>query len=433
MAQLFRGIALPQAERIGLERGLAAFSLLQEASLDEHWFRIEALAGLPHARDGARVWGRGARPDGHWWVSIDPGEYRITEPPQPCVVHDLKESGIPSWTCRVLLENVLENYGLVKTPDRDELAMIEVCRRRLSASCAASGKLSDELVRGLREAFATSDAEALGRLLEYINIDYVGGFNASVDYLSPVVAIAQLQGRVGVAVQQDWFEEPLGLLAGLIDGLARSEEHRAKAMQAMSKYCNSEYDDARRYVLAAINSSELAGMSRKLILAYHRYFLVFLIEHGFRRSGNPLSDLDFSPVMAEEAIACTLSGIVHGANFVKDAFEHEADRMNRAGPLPLDQLRRLARQLSSEVSPVVTRVFADILAAQALSRSEDPSRIREGVEALRRAAQTTAPDSFERGWINLSLMQAHKALGESDAAESAALEIATQLMLRAVL
>jgi hypothetical protein len=145
--------------------------------------------------------------------------------------------------------------------------------------------------------------------------------------------------------------------------------------------------------------------------------------------------LEFSPVLAEEALACTLDGISSGARFCALDPEKEAfSLLRRLDPdmWTFRSVRDLARRDASEIRPVFTRCFADILAAQALTLLGNPTHIRAGIarlEEIRHGFHALETD-FERGWIEHALLKAYGKLNDDEAKLRLAAGISARLVTR---
>lgn len=433
-AALFQSRYVPFAEEIGLVRALAAFSLTNERRLNDYWRQVEAFDAVCVNPDGARQWWRVVREGHEAWISLDPGETRHEPPEPPCVVVDLLEAEHPSWSCRKLLAHIVEHYRSIPNPYESEIRRLAIVEERLRDTSEEGPRLPAAVLAEIRGAVET-DRHAVGRVLSFVYDEYLLSGRCNIDYLTEIIAIAQLQSAAGVHIAEDWLGEPLGAAYAFVELILNDNDRRDRMIGDTAQFCADTFTMARKDVASALDETEMFAMTRKLLLALHRFELVFLIDKTFRAAGVTLDGSGLSPILIEESYVCTLTGLCSGAQFVIEPPQDVALGLRRqVGSVDptLAQLKRAARLRAREFEPAFTRRFADILAAEALSQFSSAEVATPGIEELLRLKATSPPGAFERGWINMALRSAFMRFDRQDDLAKIALEIAASAMLRHV-
>jgi hypothetical protein len=138
--------------------------------------------------------------------------------------------------------------------------------------------------------------------------------------------------------------------------------------------------------------------------------------------GISLTKLNFTDVLVEEAMVCSRTGISLGADFF---FEEPSDLVDRFDGDKHVDFWRSARSYANERQPAFTTYFANILAAEALTRSAREDAVQPGINRLLSLDENRPHGDirFETGWINHALLTAYKRIGDEKKARSKAVAI----------
>jgi hypothetical protein len=421
--RVFDGEFMPAASFLALDRQSIAFGLFPEAAGDAADYMIELMALEHDPAEPTRVWWHQTEVGRESWVSLTPGEYRTSPPEQPCIIKDVIP-GIPQRLSRELLANALEGAARLPIQSAREAAILARARRLLEPreNDAAAERLRAELAtaRGVRSHSEYQE------LFERLCADYLEELVIPLSDISIALVVLQLQAASNCWIQQPWYERPRDFLAGYVDLLLR-EPARAGVVFEL---CEREFDAGRARVRQALAGS-MQAMSHRLMFACHHYFGAFALLKAASEFGKTSSSLN--PTVVEEAVACTNAGLKIGAGFFFGGSEDEALYRLRDGDISPAALRRKSNDSASEVWPIFTRYFSDIVSAQALTLSADSADISAGIQKLEELsiAAPASDDAFEEHWIELSLLRAHGALGNEAEKQRYAFRIAARMVLRA--
>jgi hypothetical protein len=409
---------------------LAAYNLTDEAKLDQYWYAAEVAAELPSGTD-ARVWLKGRQGAGReYWISTDPGEFRTTPPPPPCVVHELPE-GSPRVRCRHILEELAAAGEAFPPIVEHEQRLLDVANQILAGTEQANGRAIRESLRAARDCPQEKYQEVLNSLCERAIFD----FESKIDEFSYSILLLQLQRVLAVDIQEDWTDRSGAVFAEFMRMMLAEPKSRDRCVSQCVLIMKAEYENGRATISEALNGQTMSSMPRKLLVAFHRFQMARALEHFLRQQGVPPAQIGMNSIVIEESQVCTMSGLTQGAHF----FIYHPDLVARdllfRGNNSLPALRRAARASASEILPMFTRFFADMLAAQALTLSDVDAQVESGtVELNRLKAQVPLLNgAFERGWINRALLKAYKAVGDEAAVQRIAFAMAGEITAVAAL
>jgi hypothetical protein len=176
----------------------------------------------------------------------------------------------------------------------------------------------------------------------------------------------------------------------------------------------------------------MSAMPRRLMWANHKFFMVKAMLNALEDASVPREQIHPNPIVAEEAIACSYTGIQIGAGFcIKHPDALVLDLLARCGP-DLPELRRRMSTQTSEIEPTFTRLFGQILAAQAMTCSADHAGITEGIAELSRLHEqaTSGGEEFEWSWLDRALLNANRRIGNIEVVNALANRIAVKLLMR---
>lgn len=430
MPELMAGLVVIGTRYLALEWVLAAFNLTDEATLDAYWHGAEFASAQPAAK-GTRVWVRIKHPrHPDCWISHDPGEFRTTPPEEPCLIVDLPDGG-PRTRCRDILAALLEPNETGLPINDNEQKLLDVGNRLLK------GATNSTETAFKRELSATIDLPR-DDFIEPLNQLYrqgLFGFQCQIDQFGFWILLLQMQRALGVRIQQDWLADESAVFFGFMHEMLTDASRRDQCISYATEIARSEYDHGRAGLAKALDAETMGSMPRHLMLALHRFQMALWLIHALSKGGVDKHAIGLNAIVVEEAQVCTMSAITQGARFFTRKPESEA-RFLLSDALPThDALRRRARKSASEILPVFTRFFADVLAAQALTLIDNVDQIRGGIAELERldARLPLMTAEFERGWIHHALLRANKRLNDNAAVDKLAKVIAGELTVRVVL
>ena len=226
------------------------------------------------------------------------------------------------------------------------------------------------------------------------------------------------------------MNDPRSYLGSFLEAMFRSDEHRPALIALIIGISNLEYEHGRSAVRSAINSNDWQQNTRHLMIGGHRFTVVQLLRVFLERKMAWPAEMHMPAVLADEAFVCTRTGLMRGAIFCSNHPDDRAVELLRRVDQPpsIGALRRAARSMASEIEPAFTRKFADILAAQALSLASGSAA--EGVIELEELRNDPTIGNFERGWLDLALLNVYKAVGDENKVRQKAVSIAAELVVR---
>lgn len=428
----FGDVAIPGGAAIALERALAAFSVHNEETNDAYWRIAQYTAEQidDELLSGSRAWWRFFRKDEGWcWISLDPGEFRTVEPTPPDIVRDLPETS-NFVSSRLILEAVVaacetEPFGAYHR------TLLETAQYRLALGAGVEPAFPVALTETIRRA-AELPREAFVDLIHTLYEDYLQGCRVTVDFVTPVIALLQLQAAFEAFLEQDWLADPRLFLPSFVAHIVNDPSRRASAIATAVDICNDEFASARADVQRFLTAKDLHRAPATLLLAYHRFQLVRMIVGAFVIAEYPLTGLAFTDILIEEAAVCAMSGLGLAAMYLPNPPTDYALKilsLVEHDPVPIS-VRKAARVKSTEIHPIHPRQFADIHGAHALTLCASDALVSQGIaslEALRDGLPIGA--RFEQGWIDLALLAAYQKRGDAERVSATATRFATSMVI----
>ena len=94
-----------------------------------------------------------------------------------------------------------------------------------------------------------------------------------VNEFDALIALLQVQTTFGCWLEEEWYDAPYDFLTGLYSSIAPDVELRERLIEASALIGNTEYEEGRQQLLAALDSSSMQDYTKKLLLAYHQIFV----------------------------------------------------------------------------------------------------------------------------------------------------------------
>ena len=307
-----------------------------------------------------------------------------------------------------------------------ELRLLEAAQRLARRQEA---RVPDELREAMSDARNLPDLDALRALMGRLHNDYFLSFRCTITDFAMCILILQTQSISGLFIDDHW-DDPVGAAGSLFEQAFAEEPYRGRTIAGLTELARSEFAEGRRQLAAGL-AGTAAFLPSRWMWALHRFLMAYRAVTALEKAGVPREALPVDPIVAEEAVACTQTGIAAGAVSCMRHPNFEASCLLDGGPASLSKLKVRARALATEIVPMFTRSFADILAVEALVGCGSPDAIRSGVAELDRLrGGASGLDPMESSWIDQVLLKAFKRLGENDDAALVARRIAVRLMLR---
>jgi hypothetical protein len=421
--RLLGGIHIPEAYYPALERISVTFNIVPEDVGDQGVYLAEVLRTPRDPDDPTRVWWHNTDVIGESWTSVNPGEYRRTPPEPPCIIREVPV-GSPSVAQRTILEEAIQTCrGL---PAR---SMVEDSILRRATNLL--GRSVDGARAGLRRevcnAHHIKDRASYQSLIDRLYSGYFEELALPVNEFTSTILLVQLQAIANAWIEQDWSSDPSGYLDAYVASLLRDRDTARIVMQVLEY----EYDAGQDHVRQALAGSMVA-MPRQLMFAWHRFLGAFMISKIVESNNLKLA---VDPIVVEEAGVCTITGLRIGANFFLDRPDEWALGRIEDGDLSHKTLKQRARASSSEIHPIFTRLFSDMISAQAMTLSEDRRIVEAGVSELRSLQESTDPLTceLESAWADHALLKAYKFLGDHAKTAQYANMIAARMIMRRAL
>jgi hypothetical protein len=218
----------------------------------------------------------------------------------------------------------------------------------------------------------------------------------------------------------------------LIGGTPQDKEN--SNFQVFQRTARSEFERGRKNVAEALDGT-MADLPRRLMDAHHRFFTVTAMLKSLDEASVPRAAINLDPIVAEEAIACTSTGIQLGADFCVEHPDAYPLRLFASYGAEMPEVKRRVRAKSSEIEPTFTKLFGQILAAQAVTHSNVPEKAATGIAELKRLNEEAAHkgEEFEMSWLDHALMNAYRRTGDAEVARQFAERISRKLVVRTVL
>jgi hypothetical protein len=229
-----------------------------------------------------------------------------------------------------------------------------------------------------------------------------------------IMVIIAVQRWLGVRANWDWSADPKTSLEKLIAMLlAHSDVSRMKLVAFSTELANQHYASGRRRLAEALGSETMREMSRPLLLAFHHFLAAEGLQKISLMPGITTPACSFAPVVVDGAKACTGSAIIWSMKFFGRGPRERPLGLAVEHGSSLRELQRASRSLSSEIDPSFTKLFAQVLCAQALTYATERSVIKLGLDslvALRQGLSGGGCDlrsEFEAGWIDAALLDVY--------------------------
>jgi hypothetical protein len=427
--KLFGDQVMPGTEYVVLERTLAAFRLMEEATLDRYWYIAEYTASAMPASD-RRVWWRISSEGADRFISINPGEYREHPPEADDLVLDLPP-GRPKTTCRKILTAAVRSCALyTPTIDRgDELSRIAEQLLKTGEDRASRARF-DELVDDTVEA-GKSGSPTYHSLLEELVKHQVRFQDPTITHLAATLGLLYLQAATNLWIEESWKHNPTGFLKAFAEKLVDDPVQGEVTRDQICRICDREHEIAQGLLETALKAPSLSAMTRNLSqAALHATIAFSLCLAAPKRD----LKLKYPAVILEESLVCIWSGFTYFGTFCTEAPEWQARGLLERCEPTLSALRKGMRRLASPIAPAFTHGFADVIAAQALTLA-GPEATQVGIVELERLRElfSYGPDAMEANWIDWALLGAYKKVGRDLEGRSRAARLAVQMIVRKAL
>lgn len=424
MSRFFASVVVPRITYPALERIIAAFNFEPEKNLDDYWYVAEVI-GEPVDSGGKRVWRRVKNKHETYYLSVDPGECRATEPDDGMVVD--VPPGEPKISCRQVLQAAVDTCSSYAPPVFDsDRELLATAQRLLNAP----RHLSEAFKADVRSAIDVADMQQYQASFDALYDSYLRTYSCTTLDFTCAILLLQFQRAMAMRIQEDWLSDPSGYLWGFLEQCIESGESRSLLIKTASAFCNSNYEIGRSDVRQALSVESWQQSSQRLALACHRLQIVRLLQHFLGPYKIWPTEMAMPAILAEEAFVCARTGLMRGALFCSKHPDRWARGMLQAvGPSPtIKALKREAHLSAREIEPTFNCQFADILAAQALSLA--PGHELDGLGELEEIRKTRSAQVgfFERGWLDWCLLNAYKATGNEAMIRRTAASLAGQLV-----
>jgi hypothetical protein len=420
----FASVVVPRTTYTALERIIAAFNFEPEKVIDHSWHVAEVI-GEPVESGGKRVWWRVKNTYETYYLSVDPGECRTSQPGDG-IIMDVPP-GDPKITCRQVLQAAV-TAAAYSPPVFDENKELLVTAERL---LNGGRDIPEAFKAHVRSAIDIADMQQYQSVFDALYESYFTPYRCNTLDFTCAILLLQFQRATAVRIQEDWLSDPNGYLFGFLEQSFESQESRPLLIRTVTDFCNSNYEIGRSDVERALSAESWERNTRRLALACHRLQIVRLLQHFLSTHKIWPTEMAMPAVLAEEAFVCARTGLMQGARFCSMHPDSWARSILRAaGRSPTIAALKYEAHLSArEIEPTFTRQFADILAAQALSLA--PGHELEGLGELENIRKTRSDQVgfFERGWLDRCLLEAYRATGNEPMIRRTAASIAGQLVM----
>jgi hypothetical protein len=426
--KIFKDVIVPGTEFVVLERVLLSFRSIGEVANDLYWRSVEFSSSTPVVR-GVRTWFRTVGSDGvSRYISLDPGEYRISAPKPPDIIIDIPV-GHPSHSVREVLVAARDACRRAGPLDEREQKLIEITDRILTHDTDSLPEADAGC--GFYKALKSQSSQQFQEFLTEIIQKQLANLENTFEKSGQGLALLRLQTMLGLHIEDRWMTDPGSYLGGFVNQFCNDEATRPQMLDAISTVCNNEYEDGNQQLRNALDAKFLRQMTFHLALSHLHLSIAW---NAFKACPDLLKgklNLVRPPVILEEAHVCVLSGITTFARSfcVKDYESSARELLAQCGP-DMNALSKAARQDASQILPVFSKAFAAILSAQAMTLADDAQSIKVGIAEREKHRQLYPGGEAERGWIDLALLRAHKKIGDETAARSYAIHVAAQIFTR---
>ena len=427
---IFDGHVRGSAAFPALERICLAANLLNEPGRSSTRFATQFMTSYDRAGSPERVWFEMATGSSRVWISLDPGETKLSPPEGAARIVEIP-AGSPKPTWEEIVTSSIESCRTLGPADPYERALLERGQRyRERVKAFATAGFSQAIAR-IRQASTERDLE---QACTDLDAQFVEESPCSVVDYAAVTILMRLQARTGYWMEQDWTQSPARYARSYLNHILTDPGLRVASIKAVRAVSLEARKLARAAVLEALGGS-FGRMSAPLRSAARLHFAAFLMIAALKDfAGLPRSDLPISPIVAEEGWACTQTGVVMGAEFCLEAPADEARRLLRKGRGDPDRIQDLVMATANEIEPRFPRFFARILFAQALTLAPRLERIQRGIELLEQMRdEPLGKETFETEWIDHALLSAYRQIEDASASTQIAAKIDGRLAQRAML
>jgi len=435
--KLFADVMIPGTEHVAMHRMFVGLRVAPFEAQEKTLYQTEVTGRYPGRIGSKAVWWRVKRDDGsESFINVDPGEYRTETPTGEVVIFDVPEMP-PRDACRDLLRAAISRseLGLITQPYVKELVSLGKEFLQNPSTVKAEGlKRVRGIVPLMREASGEQIATPLGRLV----YDCLDCPRLDHQTFATIMVLLQLQRMMNQWIEQDWLDDPFGALGGFLHIVQGKPETRDRLLDVCAELVEIEYQGARESLNEALNSGSLFSMGQSLARAYHGFFMVHLLTMQGDARG-----LFFpkprSPIVIEESVACTVSAFGTGVRFITEHPTSMPRRiLARAEANGTDEFAAARAWGSNHISPIVNRLFANILGAHAMTLAPQADKVKAGLAHLIELRDSLSPDSeteveFESGWIDQAMLGAYKQLNMNAEGETLATRIVGRLVVSGLL
>jgi hypothetical protein len=191
------------------------------------------------------------------------------------------------------------------------------------------------------------------------------------------------------------------------------------------------FSGGKTSVREALAQSTVYAFQRRLLHAVYCYSVAMYagkVAQDLKRT----SRLRYEPLVAEESLVCTITGLSCGAKLALDGYEAIVDEIRlEIQANRVEAAYRVAHQYSSEIFPILPETVLEVFVARALVENRG-ARLHEGVqklETLWQEQQLDHNDDYERSLVETGLLDAYKAVGDESKARRMATRIAGRMLV----
>jgi len=428
--KLFGDVLMPRVEYVAMQRILYAMRVMRLDLVQRHRDWARHTASTPGQVGSSTVWWRLRHPEGpDTYVNVDPGEYREEPPAGDVIILDMPELP-PQDDCRHLIEACIERgrmFFLSSEHGQDLLHVASLFLEAPEKLEAEAHALIQECIPIAREAEGEVAGRAFAKLHEQCLI------TPRLDTLefSAVMLLLQVQRMTNLWIEQDWWVTPMEYLRGFMRHVAGDGQHAARLSAVTAEIVEINYADGREMLNRSLNAGSMEEANVHLLNSNHGFAMAFFLAEIAKEAGLSVA-LPTSATVLEESWVCTMTGLAEGARLMAchpNEIPGELLVRRAATGKPMEECARAWG--SNHVVPAVSRKFASILAAHAMTLSSKESDVKSGLELLvqYRGSMQEQPmySGFESGWLDQVMLGAYKKLGREEDVQRLAVRIAGQL------
>jgi hypothetical protein len=372
------------------------------------------------------------------YVSLDPGEFRITPPDGPGDV--IKEAPVSSSPVRLsnLLKTHLQRIDAHANELTEELELLKQQGEKLLQNMQTNDY--SEALNIFRAETSKLRTDKTASAQEIVNGLYEKcflGFLMPGTQYAMAIALLQIQMGVNLWIEQDVYSDVRSFLGSYLGDTSNSYP---SILEGAAKIGNWHFEDGQKCLKAALASVTLDNFYRLLYLAAHHFWAACAIATD-SEAVMPAGNLNYTAAIAEESYSCVVTG-VHGT-LVDRALGHKDDfeerLINYFEQDNESEMERYVRDLTRPTNPVLPKHYAHVSIARAMVEVGDPW-LHKAIKLLHSLeeefhSQVTLFENSSRELyrIESGLMVAYREIGDEERAKEYATKITGRLLVSRVL